>query len=358
MALGRRSKRPNARKADSVDAALRRSLRAAVASDWPAAETWLERVVEVDSTDLDAYNALARLYRQQGAIGRAIRMHQNLLMRGDLEGDQRTEALLELARDFDAGGFSERAIASYEELLDAQPRNREALERLVLRLHELREFPRALSLIKRLRRLDRATADAAELEILLSLAQSQLDEGDHDGARASLKRCLRRYKTCGPAWAMLGRIEAERGKNAKALEAWRRGVLGDPEMGPSLYPKIEAGYSARGKPQDFEKFLNGILADRPTDHAARIALARTLVSRGQGSEAIEELARAIEVAPEHAGLRVELGRQLLASGQESEALKAYAGLLDALERGSVEAANGDDRELGAAGATGEMEVGP
>jgi lipopolysaccharide biosynthesis regulator YciM len=333
VALRKRRLSVDVRQAGSVEAAWRRSLRAAVASDWPTAETWLERIVEADSTDLDAYHALARLYREQGAIGRAIRMHQNLLMRGDLPRSERDDALLELARNFDDGGFSARAAGSYEEVLDSQPRNTEALRRLVSLLHESREFPRAISLIKRLRRLDRAAADSAEVELLLSQAQSQLDEGDHDGARGTLKRCLRRYKACGSAWAMLGQIEVERGKNARALDAWRKGALADPEMAPTLYPKIEAGFSARGKSQDYEKFLNGILADRPGDHAARIALSRTLVSRGEASIAIEELSRAIEVAPDHAGLRVELGRLLLADGHEAEALKAYAGLLEALERG-------------------------
>ncbi len=332
MALGRRGPSVDARKAGSIEAALRRSLRAAVAADWPTAETWLERIVEADSSDLDAYHALARLYRKQGAIGRAIRMHQNLLMRGDLSRAERDDGLLELARDFDLGGFGERAAASYEEVLDSQPRNIPALTRLVKLLHDQREYPRALSLIKRLRRLDREASDVAEVDLLLAQAQSQLDIGDLEAGRTTLKRCLRRFKTCGPAWAMLGQVEVERGKDARAIEAWKRGALADSALAVRLYPMIEAGFSARAKPRDYEKFLNGILADRPGDHAARIALARTFVSRGEAASAIEILSRAIEVAPEHIGLRVELGRQLVAEGQDVEALKAYTALLDALER--------------------------
>ena len=319
------------RKAGSVEAALRRALKAAVASDWPTAETWLERIVEADSADLDAYHALARLYREQGTIGRALRMHQNLLLRGDLDQNQRNEALLELARDFDVGGFGERAAAGYEAVRDVLPRHQESLTRLVALLHGLREFPRALALIRRLRRLDRETADTAEIEILLSQAQAQTEEGNPEAARTSLKRCLRRDKTCGSAWAMLGELEVERGKDAKALDAWRRGALADPKAAADLYPKLAAGYSARGKPQDFEKLLRGILEDRPGDHAARIALARVLSGRGETSQAIEELSRAVEVAPTDTGLRIELGRQLLEGASETEALKAYASLLDALD---------------------------
>lgn len=339
MALGnplsRKSSSVDVRKPGSVDAALRRSLRAAVSGDWLGAETWLERIVEADTADLDAYFALARLYREQGAIGRAIRMHQNLLLRTDLNRRQRADALLELARDFDAGGFQERAAAGYEEVLDAEPKNQEALSRLVVLLRDSHDYARGLALSKRLRRMNREAADSAEKALLLAQAESQYNAGDGDGARASLKRCLRRDKTVGVAWSLLGEIDVERGKDARALDAWRRGVLADPTMGQELYPKLSAGYAAKGKPRDFEKLIRGILEDRPTDTAARIALARLIASRGDLNEAVEELFRAVEISPADAELRVELGRLLLSNGQESEALKAYSGLLDVMERGDL-----------------------
>ncbi|MEE8164616.1 MAG: tetratricopeptide repeat protein [Myxococcota bacterium] len=319
-------------KPEELAAAWRRGLRAAVAEDWATTESWLERVVEADSSDLDAYHALARLYRRQGAIGRAIRMHQNLLRRSDLPKKPRAEALLELARDFEAGGFTERASASYEEFLDGQPRHVEALEHLIPLLQELREHARALALIRRLRRREPRNADRLELEVLLAIARACADEGDHDGARRALKRCLRRDKNCGPAYALLGQLEAERGKSAKALDAWKRAAKTDPVLARELYPKLDAGFAANGKTGDFEAFLRDILSTRPQDGFARIALARALGSRGESIAAIEELARAIEVAPRELSLRAELGRQLLAANQDSEALKAYAELVDQIER--------------------------
>ena len=321
-------------KPEELDRAWRRSLRAAVAGDWPTAETWLERIVEADSKDLDAVHALARLYRQQGAVGRSLRMHQNLLLRTDLDRNTRAEALLELARDFEAGGYKERAAASYEELIGLQPRSVEVLERLISLLYDLKEFPRGLALVRRLRRRDRALAGRLEVEILVSQAQVLREEGDHDGARRSIKRCLRRDKSCGLAWALLGGLEVERGKTAKALAAWKRGATSDETVAPALYPKIAASFAARGKPEDYDQYLLKILEERPSDCAAYIALARARAGRGDTSQAIETLARAIETAPEHPGLRTELGRQLIASGQDAEALKAYADLLDMLDRAS------------------------
>jgi lipopolysaccharide biosynthesis regulator YciM len=259
-------------------------------------------------------------------------MHQNLLLRSDLPKKQRAEALLELARDFEAGGFTERASATYEEFLDTQPRHVEALEHLIPLLQELREYARALVLCRRLRRREPRDADRLEIALLLAQARACADEGDPDSARQALKRCLRRDKNCGPAYDQLGQLEAERGKTAKALDAWKRAARTDPLLARELYPKLDAGFAANGKVGDFEAFLREILSTRPQDEFARIALARALGSRGESVAAIEELVRAIEVAPRTLSLRAELGRQLLAANQESEALKAYAELVGQIER--------------------------
>jgi lipopolysaccharide biosynthesis regulator YciM len=307
-------------------------LRAAIEGNWLGAETWLERIVEADSNDLDAYLALARLYRDQGAVGRAIRMHQNLLLRSELSRAERAEALSELGRDFEKGGFDSRAAATYEEWLALESDNAEILERLVSVQLGLNEFARALALAKRLRRRNREAGERLEVEILLAQSQVQVDLGNHDAARRSIKRCLRRNKSCGQAWLRLGELEAERGKTNRALEAWKRGAERDPEAATDIYPKLAATYAAKGKAEDFDAFLLRLLESRPEDHSAQIALARVRSSRGDSKSAIEDLARAVEIAPEDFELRKELGRQLMAAGQDLEALKAYAELLDVIDR--------------------------
>jgi lipopolysaccharide biosynthesis regulator YciM len=315
-----------------IDVAWRKSLRAAIAGDWRSTEKWLEQLVAADTNNLEAYFALASLYREHDAIGRALRMHQNLLLRSDLNRAQRREALLELARDFDAGGFMERATASYEEILIAQPKNVEVLERLVAILLDRKEFPRALSLVRRLRRLDREKAARLEVQARLNLARVQMDAEAYADARKTIKRCLKRDHSCAAAWMILGDLEAACDKTKKAVAAWVQAVNADPGFAPELYRKLADSWTTLDKPMEFERFLSQRLDVHPADQAARIALARSRFQRGEGRQSIEELARAIELAPDHSGLRAEYGRQLIALGQEAEALKAYSGLLDLVEQ--------------------------
>jgi lipopolysaccharide biosynthesis regulator YciM len=64
-----------------------------------AIESFIE-VVKVDPQTVDLHFALGSLFRRQGEIDRAIRMHQNLLDRPDLPADKRRAAEFELAPVF------------------------------------------------------------------------------------------------------------------------------------------------------------------------------------------------------------------------------------------------------------------
>src|SRR5262247_1976826 len=130
----------------STDAALRGALLAVLARDLERAEALLSEVVRRDAKAVDPYLALGRLYRRRGEVGRAIRIDQNLLLRSDLSPEQTLAALEDLAEDFRQGGFLQRAVASYEELLARDSRHRGALRALVTLLASIREFPRAIEL--------------------------------------------------------------------------------------------------------------------------------------------------------------------------------------------------------------------
>ena len=58
-----------------------------------AIESFIE-VVKVDPQTIDLHFALGSLFRRQGEIDRAIRMHQNLLDRPDLPAERRVAAWL------------------------------------------------------------------------------------------------------------------------------------------------------------------------------------------------------------------------------------------------------------------------
>ncbi len=77
-----------------------------------AVDVFIE-LLQVDSETIDTHLALGNLFRSRGEVDRAIRIHQNLIARPNLTIDQRNLALQQLAKDYMAAGFFDRAEKKY-----------------------------------------------------------------------------------------------------------------------------------------------------------------------------------------------------------------------------------------------------
>lgn len=322
----------DARGPRSVGAALRGALLAVLDRDHDRAEELLAQAVRLDADDVDAYLALARLYRLRGEIGRAIRVHQNLLLRGDLSPERRITVLCDLGADFSQGGFLRRAIASYEEVLLLDKRNPTALRELVRLLSSAREFPRAIELAGRLARLEGGDYRIAEAGLLVQMGELARAQGDTPLARRCMRRALRRDKKRADAWLIHGELQLERGKRKAALAAWQRVPKLEPALGPRVYPLLEAVYSQQGQKVEYERYLRRLLDDAPDDVHARHALVRTLGARGLVDGALQELRTLIDRDPDDLEARATLGRLLLSDERFDAAQREYLALIDTLER--------------------------
>src|ERR1044071_8084205 len=81
-----------------------------------AIEAFIE-VVKVDPQTIELHFALGSLFRRRGEVERAIRMHQNLVERDDLQQQQKLDALNEIAQDYLKAGLLDRAEELFARLL-------------------------------------------------------------------------------------------------------------------------------------------------------------------------------------------------------------------------------------------------
>ena len=81
-----------------------------------AIDSFLE-VAKVDSQTVELHFALGNLFRRRGETERAIRMHQNLIDRPDLNEDVCLHALSELGQDFLKAGLLDRAEEIFNKLV-------------------------------------------------------------------------------------------------------------------------------------------------------------------------------------------------------------------------------------------------
>jgi lipopolysaccharide biosynthesis regulator YciM len=78
----------------------------------------LVEVVKLDPETTELHFALGSLFRRRGETERAIRIHQHLVGRVDLNMRDRNHAAYELGRDFLRAGMLDRAEASLNQVSD------------------------------------------------------------------------------------------------------------------------------------------------------------------------------------------------------------------------------------------------
>lgn len=327
-----RRRRRAPRDADSL---LRRALLAVLDRDLDEAEKLLARAVRAADGAVEPYLALGRLYRMRGEVGRAIQLHQNQLLRRDLDVEQTTMALADLAADFRQGGFQRRAIASYEEVLERSPRHPAALHALVALRADAQDFEGAIELSRRRAKREGEDPRPAEAALRVEMAARAAAEGRSDEARKALKRALRRDPKSARAWLALGALEAERGRDRAALAAWSKVPEVERRQGPLVYPQLAACYAALGRPRDFEAHLRGLIDRQPEDTHARLALARALAARGELASATEVLRELVALQPDELEPRSALLRLRAGTIEDVELAGDLEGLLEALERRDV-----------------------
>lgn len=315
-----------------VDSLLRQSLWAALDRDHERVGELLARIVGLDSDDVDAYLALARLYRERGEVGRAIGIHQTLILRRDLGREQRVSALSELGADFRRGGYLRRAVAAYEEVLEYDGAHRAALAALEELMSELGDHARALAFLRRRARADGRADHGREAALLVHVARAERADGRRSAARRTLRRALRRDSRSEEAHFELGELEAECGRSKRALAAWQAVLDLAGERASEVYPKLEAGYTAMDRSRDYEALLRGRLDREPPDPAAGLALALHLAAHGERDGAVSELRRVLDRQPGELAVHVALGRLILSLGRQVDSVKGYAELLALLEQ--------------------------
>ena len=185
-----------------------------------AIESFIE-VVKVDPQTIDLHFALGNLFRRQGEIDRAIRMHQNLLDRPDLPAEKRQTAVFELAQDFHRAGLLDRAEELFSKL-DGSPFELQSLGFLLQIFEQEKDWQKAITVTKRMEALAKRPYFKEIAHYYCELAQNAMLRSQLDDARSHLEQALSEYKLCTRATMLLGDLEAQLGDHAAAIAAWQR----------------------------------------------------------------------------------------------------------------------------------------
>jgi lipopolysaccharide biosynthesis regulator YciM len=187
-------------------------------------------VVRIDPETVELHFALGKLFRRRGETDRAIRVHQNLLDRSDIDSSLREQALYELAQDFLKAGLLDRADRAFERLA-AGTYAAQALRHRIEIAETMRDWVRAIDLSVAMATADRQEADCVRLaHFHCELAAQSIAEGSAEAYELAQHRIRQAEQALalGPSsprqhpriLALRGDIAWSQSRDAEAIEAW------------------------------------------------------------------------------------------------------------------------------------------
>jgi lipopolysaccharide biosynthesis regulator YciM len=261
----------------------------------------LERASRLDPGALELHLVLGNLYREKGQVGRAIQEHQSLLQRPRLNRIEHANVLLCLGLDYRRGGFVDRAVSAFSDVLKLDPNNEAALINLEKLQEDQHQWQEAYVTRKRLAQIA-GPPDQPKSQLILAFLENELGlqalkEGRTGDAVRRFEAAVDLDNGVLPAYLHLGDALAEQGDQAAAIAVWERVIDVAPDRAYLSLERLERAYAAQGQPDRFAELCRRLTLASPREWRARSALARHLATRGQPSAALELLFDALEHNP-------------------------------------------------------------
>lgn len=246
-----------------------------------AIESFIE-VVRADPETVELHFALGSLFRRRGEVERAIRMHQNLVERADLESDKKLKATFELGQDYLKAGLLDRAEQVFTSL--RQTTYGEAALKFLLDIYEQeRDWANAITIAQQLSATSPTSFQREIAQFYCELAASEIARSDLEAAREHLKQALQVSRSCARANLMLGDMEAQAGRHAEAIQFWKLIETQNPAYLPLTAGRLLGSYRALEQQTEGLALLRAYLAQAPSIDLLSTAFQAALEQEGPRS---------------------------------------------------------------------------
>lgn len=254
------------------------------------------KIAEVDRDTVETHFALGHLFRRRGEVDRAIRLHQNLVMRDNLSDQQRTEAVLALGEDYMRAGLYDRAETLFTDLLKLESSAPRAMKHLISIYQAEQDWEQA---IENAQNYESATGEPMGrlvAHFYCELAERARCRGDREAARAHLHRAFDADANNVRAGMLEGRMHMAEGNDLGAIRAYERVARNDPDFLPEVLPDLLAGYRRHGDMTRARSFLSEMIERHPG--VSPVLAMTALVQEQEGGErALEYLTGQLRQRP-------------------------------------------------------------
>jgi lipopolysaccharide biosynthesis regulator YciM len=221
------------------------------------------QMAKVDDDTLETHFALGHLFRRRGEVERAIRVHENLLARPNLNDTQRHQALFSLAEDYLGAGLFDRAEELLAQLTESPTLAEPALEKLVYIYEREQEWQKAVDAQRKLEML-RGAKSTQVAHYYCELAELARAKGDRHLAREQLKNAVRNESGALRSTLIRAALAHEERDFAASIALYQQVIDKDRELISEVLPPLIGCYRESGRMTDLETYVGRLLARDPT----------------------------------------------------------------------------------------------
>ena len=214
------------------------------------------RLVENNWEIVDTHFALGRIFRKNGEIDKAIKIHQGLIARPSLPDYYRSKVLLELGYDYLGAGWFDRAEGLFKEVLVHEKKSLEARHNLILIYQQEKDWHKAIDIASDLYNDEPQKIGPMISHYYCELADLAKAKGDVVQVEHNARQALRFDAASVRASILLAEEAITRKDYSGAIAYYQKIEKQDAEFMPVVLPSLVDCYHQLEAPADLLKYLD------------------------------------------------------------------------------------------------------
>lgn len=180
------------------------------------------KMLEVDSDTVETHLAVGKLFRRRGEVDRALRIHQNLIARPQLESVYREQAMFELGQDYLSAGMLDRAERIFTELSNEKNYSPQALSTLIDIYEQEKSWQKALDTAVKYQSITKKNMYHVIAHYYCELAEQHLNKNELHQAENLLENALAVDKQSVRASILFAKVHMRAGNYELALKRLKK----------------------------------------------------------------------------------------------------------------------------------------
>lgn len=221
------------------------------------------KMLEVDSDTVETHLAVGKLFRRRGEVDRAIRIHQNLIARPQLERIYREQSLFELGQDYLSAGMLDRAERIFLELINARSHSARALKTLIDIYQQEKDWENAVKVAERYETATRQNMQPIIAHYYCELGEVAFHKHELDYAIVCLEKAYAADRSCVRASLLLAKVYMEKEEYKKAIRYLKKIKDQNPDYLSEAIDLLASCYEKLNQGETLVAYLKNLVEEYP-----------------------------------------------------------------------------------------------